>query len=60
MVDEFAALRKANEAMFASFDNEQLESSGVASERSIYVLGIGFIVAGHVNHHCQIIKERYL
>ena len=60
MIDEFTSLRKANEAMFASFDNEQLESSGVASERSIYVLGIGFIVAGHVNHHCQIIKERYL
>lgn len=60
IVDEFASLRKATEAMFASFDNEQLESSGVASENSTYVLGIGYIVAGHVNHHCQIIKERYL
>ena len=60
MVEEFAALRKASESMFASFDNEQLESEGVASERSIYVLGLGFIVAGHVNHHCGIIKERYL
>jgi hypothetical protein len=46
--------------MFASFDNEQLEQTGIASENSIYVLGIGFIVAGHVNHHCGIIKERYL
>lgn len=60
MVEEFAALRKANEVMFASFDNEQLEQSGIASENSTYVLGIGFILAGHVNHHCQIIKERYL
>jgi hypothetical protein len=60
IVEEFANLRKATEAMFASFDNEQLECSGVASENSTYVLGIGFIVAGHVNHHCQIIKERYL
>jgi hypothetical protein len=60
LVEEFAALRKATEIMFASFDNEQLEQSGVASENSTYVLGIGFIVAGHVNHHCQIIKERYL
>jgi uncharacterized damage-inducible protein DinB len=60
IVEEFAALRKASEAMFASFDNEQLEQEGVASKNSIYVLGIGFIVAGHVNHHCQIIRERYL
>ena len=60
LVEEFAALRKASEAMFASFDNEQLESSGIASESSTYVLGIGYIVAGHVNHHCGIIKERYL
>ena len=60
LVDEFAALRKATEAMFASFDKEQLEQSGIASENSTYVLGIGFIVAGHVNHHCQVIRERYL
>jgi len=60
MVEEFTALRKSTEAMFASFDYEQLEQTGIASENSIYVLGIGFIVAGHVNHHCQIVKERYL
>lgn len=60
LLEEFAALRKASEAMFASFDNEQLESSGIASEHPTYVLGIGYIVAGHVNHHCGIIKERYL
>ena len=60
LVEEFAALRKSTEIMFASFDYEQLEAEGNASERSIYVLAIGYIVAGHVNHHCQIIKERYL
>jgi len=60
LIEEFASLRKATEAMFASFDNEQMEQSGIASENSTYVLGIGYIVAGHVNHHCQIIKERYL
>ena len=60
LVEEFASLRKATEAMFASFDDEQMEQTGIASENSTYVLGIGYIVAGHVNHHCQIIKERYL
>ena len=60
LVEEFTALRKSSEALFASFDNEQLEAGGVSSEKSTYVLGIGFICAGHVNHHCGIIKERYL
>lgn len=60
LIEEFSALRQASEAMFTSFDNEQLESSGIANEHSNYVLGIGYIVAGHVNHHCQVIKERYL
>jgi len=60
LIEEFASLRKATEAMFASFDSEQLEQPGIASENPTYVLGIGYIVAGHVNHHCQVIKERYL
>src|SRR6188474_1273796 len=60
LIEEFSALRKASEAMFASFDNEQLEAEGVSNETPIYVLGIGYIVAGHANHHCQILKERYL
>lgn len=60
MVKEFSALRKATELMFASFSNEELELSGIASEKPVYVLGIGFIVIGHVAHHRDIIKERYL
>jgi hypothetical protein len=33
MVEEFTALRRSSEAMFASFDKEQLEAEGNASER---------------------------
>lgn len=60
LINEFLSLRKASEILFASFNNDQLESEGIASGHSIYVLGIGFICAGHVNHHCDILKERYL
>jgi hypothetical protein len=60
MVNEFALLRKANEMMFASFDEDQLDSSGVSNNNSTYVLAMGFICAGHVNHHMRIMKERYL
>lgn len=60
MVEEFKAVRKANEILFANFDKKQLDSTGNASGKPVYVLGIGFIMVGHINHHVNVIKERYL
>ena len=60
MIEEFAAVRKSTELMFASFNEDELESAGIASGGSTYVRGIGFIIAGHCNHHKRIIEERYL
>ena len=60
MVEEFRLLRAANERMFASFGDGQLRSIGTASGKEINVLALGFILAGHVEHHINIIKERYL
>ena len=60
MLEEYKSLRKASELMFRSFDNEQLDSTGTASGKSNYVLAIGFVLVGHVSHHVNIIKERYL
>jgi hypothetical protein len=39
--------------LFGSFDEEQLEASGTASGKSNYVLAIGFILVGHINHHIK-------
>lgn len=60
MIDEFRSLRDANEKMFASFDDSQLRSIGNASGKDINVLALGYILAGHVEHHINVIKERYL
>ena len=60
LVEEFKAVRKTTEILFGSFDQEQLETSGTASGKSNYVLALGFTIAGHVNHHVKVIKERYL
>jgi len=60
LIEEFASLRKATELLFASFDKEQLESGGIANNNPNYVLGQGFIIAGHCQHHVNIIRERYL
>lgn len=60
MVIEFKTVRQSTQILFDSFDKEQLETSGTASGKSIYVLAIGFIIVGHINHHTTVIKERYL
>jgi uncharacterized damage-inducible protein DinB len=60
LVEEFKSVRKASKYLFNSFDNDQLNASGISNNNSIYVLGIGFITIGHTLHHKKIIEERYL
>lgn len=60
MMEEFKAVRKATEYLFASFNEDQLDSTGTVNKNSIYVLALGFITVGHCNHHVGILKERYL
>lgn len=60
LVKEFEAVRQSTTTLFDSFDDNQLETSGTASGKPTYVLGIGFIIAGHTNHHINVTKERYL
>ncbi len=60
LIEELNSVRRSSECMFNSFDEEQLNETGVASGNPISVLAIGFIIAGHANHHINIIKERYL
>lgn len=60
MIEEFKLLRQSNEIMFSAFDDEQMETTGIASGKPNYVLAIGFIIVGHINHHLRVIRERYL
>ncbi len=60
MVNEFESVRQSTITLFDSFDDEQMNASGTASGKSNYVAGIGFTIPGHVNHHVNVIKEKYL
>ena len=60
LLEEFKAVRKSSELLFASFDDEQLNAGGTANNNSNYVLGMGFIMVGHSLHHMKVIKEKYL
>ncbi len=60
LVAEFQAVRKGTEMLFGSFTEEELDQTGTASGNQLYVLGIAFIILGHVEHHVRIIKTQYL
>ena len=59
LINEFKAIKLSTVALFDSFSDEMLLSLGTASNSSISVRAIGFIIMGHEIHHCNIIKERY-
>lgn len=60
MMEELKAVRRSTELLFGSFDKDQLIFVGTANNNPVSVLAIGFILVGHVNHHINVIKERYL
>ena len=60
LVDEFDFLRASTEYMFASLDEEQLTNAGIANGKPINALALGYIAAGHVKHHMNVLMERYL
>lgn len=60
LLAEWEAVRKATILLFTSFSSDQLGRTGVANNKPIDVNAIGFVAAGHVRHHLQILQERYL
>jgi len=60
LVEEFKTVRKATEWLYSSFDEEQLNATGISNNHSNYVLAFGYISIGHSLHHMKIINERYL
>ncbi|MEM8993611.1 MAG: DinB family protein [Acidobacteriota bacterium] len=60
LLEEFSLLRRQHLALFAGFDADAWERSGVASGWSVRVGALPFIMAGHEIHHLGVLRERYL
>jgi len=60
LLAEFRLVRQATIALFNSFDAEMLLRTGICFNKSVSVLAIGFILAGHPLHHAHVIQERYV
>ncbi|MDO6802620.1 DinB family protein [Wenyingzhuangia sp. 1_MG-2023] len=59
LLEEFAVVRKSTVLLFHSLEKETLLNSGLCSEIAMTPLALGLVCIGHVEHHINILKERY-
>ena len=60
LLSEYETVRNASISLFETFTNDDLLRLGTASNNSISVRAIGYIMLGHELHHKNVILERYL
>lgn len=60
LIYELRLLRESNLLLFKSFDEDMLNRRGTASGYEVTVNALLFMIAGHMQHHLDIIRERYL
>ncbi len=60
LAKEFAAVRGATIALIRPMQDPQMARRGTASGKEISARALAWIVAGHAQHHLEVLRERYL
>jgi uncharacterized damage-inducible protein DinB len=60
LLDAFELQRKSNVILLRNMSDEAAARIGTANEKQISARALAYIMAGHVRHHANILKERYL
>lgn len=60
LLTELSAVRHSTMMLFKTFNEEQILRKGMASNTTISVRALGFVIIGHQNHHQKVYEERYL
>ncbi|MHB1922854.1 MAG: DinB family protein [Chitinophagaceae bacterium] len=60
LLDEFLISRESTISLFRTFDELCLKRMGMANGKYMSVEALGFIIAGHAQHHLNILKMKYL
>lgn len=60
LLQEFIDVRKASISLYKSFKKEELERLGFASDKEMNAETWFYFMVGHLRHHENIIRERYL
>jgi hypothetical protein len=59
LVEELKIVRRSTMMLFASFNDEMLQTAGATVSASLTPLAIGFTIIGHQQHHLNVLEERY-
>ncbi len=59
LLDQLNFLRKSNILLYSTFGDEELGRKGVSNGKEITVRALVFITAGHLQHHLNVLHERY-
>ena len=60
LIEEFSLLRRSNVLFFKNLTDEAWSYLGTASEAIVSVRAIAYIMVGHIRHHADILRQRYL
>src|SRR5205085_11505619 len=60
LLSELRLIRLGNIAMFRTLDEEAWSRVGVANSNSVSVRALAFVMARHLRHHINVLRERYL
>jgi len=60
LLSEMRLVRLSNIAMFRSLAEEAWNRTGIANGNAVTVRALAFIMGGHVRHHMNVLRERYL
>ena len=60
LVEEFKTVRAATISLLDALPDEAWSRSGVASDNPVTVRALAYIIAGHVVHHLNVLREKYL
>ena len=59
LVEEFEIVRLGTISLLKSLPDEAWDRTGVASDNPVSVRALAYIIAGHVTHHINVLRERY-
>lgn len=60
LLEEFDAVRSASLTLYRSLPAAAWERRGIASGNPFTVRALAWLTAGHVIHHLEVLRERYL
>lgn len=60
LTEELLLVRRANNLLFRNLDDAAWQRVGTASDSPVSVRALAYIMVGHIRHHTNILRDRYL